>query len=105
MVGVSLPSFDVTDPAAKAFYDERGWVLIDTLEAAGVVELRAWVDEIAAWPELGPGSPGGVLAKKVTLTTGRYTLYCTLVGGTPPGTPGESHAAAGMTATLTIVAP
>ena len=61
--------------------------------------------EVASWPELGPGSPGGVLAKKVTLTPGRYTLYCTLVGGTPPGTPGESHAAAGMTATLTIVAP
>ncbi len=61
--------------------------------------------EVESWPELGPGSPGGVLAKKVTLTPGRYTLYCTLVGGTPPGTPGESHAAAGMTATLTIVTP
>ncbi len=60
--------------------------------------------ELASWPVLGPGGPGGVLAKKVTLTTGRYTLYCTLLGGTPPGTPGESHAAAGMTATLTIVA-
>jgi hypothetical protein len=46
-----------------------------------------------------------VLGKKVTMTPGRYTLYCSLVGGTPPGTPGESHAAAGMTATLTIVAP
>ena len=61
--------------------------------------------EVASWPELGPGSPGGVLAKKVTLAVGRYTLYCTLVGGTPAGTPGESHAAAGMTTTLTIVAP
>ena len=61
--------------------------------------------QVETWPELAPGSPGGVLAKKVTLTPGRYTLYCSLVGGTPPGTPGESHAAAGMTATLTIVAP
>jgi hypothetical protein len=61
--------------------------------------------ELASWPELAPGSPGGVLARKVTLTAGRYTLYCSLTGGTPPGTPGESHAAAGMTATLTVVAP
>lgn len=48
---MSVPSFDVTDPAAKSFYDERGWVLIDTLEIDGVLDLRAWVDEIAAWPD------------------------------------------------------
>jgi len=61
--------------------------------------------QVASWPELAPGNPGGVLAKKVTLAPGRYTLYCSLIGGTPPGTPGESHAAAGMTATITVVAP
>ena len=56
-------------------------------------------------PSSRPAVPAGVLAKKVTLAPGRYTLYCSLLGGTPPGTPGESHAAAGMTATLTVIAP
>ncbi len=61
--------------------------------------------ELQAWPTLAPGRPGGVEARRLDLSPGRYTLYCSLLGGTPPGTPGESHAAAGMTATLTVSAP
>ena len=59
----------------------------------------------AAPPHLAPGKPGGVEAKQLTLTPGTYELYCSLTGGTPPGTPGDSHAAAGMNATITVVAP
>ena len=58
-----------------------------------------------AAPHLAPGNPGGIESKQLTLTPGTYELFCSLVGGTPPGTPGGSHAAAGMTATLTVVAP
>jgi hypothetical protein len=58
-----------------------------------------------AYPHLAPGSPGGVESRKLTLAPGRYTLFCSLTGGTPPGTPGDSHAAAGMTATFTVITP
>ena len=44
-----------------------------------------------------PASPAGSSRKQLTLTPGTYELYCSLTGGTPPGTPGDSHAAAGMT--------
>ena len=56
-------------------------------------------------PHLAPGSPGGIESKQLTLAAGTYELYCSLSGGTPAGTPGDSHAAAGMTTTITVVAP
>ena len=59
-------------------------------------------------PHLAPGTgkaPGGIESRQFTLAPGTYELYCSLTGGTPPGTPGDSHAAAGMTATITVVAP
>lgn len=52
-----------------------------------------------------PGAPGGIESKQLTLSPGTYELFCSLSGGTPVGTPGDSHAAAGMTATITVVAP
>jgi hypothetical protein len=58
-----------------------------------------------AYPHLAPGSPGGIESRKLTLAAGRYTLFCSLTGGTPAGTPGDLHAAAGMTATFTVVVP
>ena len=56
-------------------------------------------------PHLAAGKPGGIESKQLTLTPGTYELYCSLTGGTPPGTPGDTHAAAGMNATITVVAP
>lgn len=59
-------------------------------------------------PHLAPGTgkaPGGIESHQLTLAPGTYELYCSLTGGTPPGTAGDSHAAAGMTATITVVAP
>ena len=37
--------------AAKAHFDRHGWVLLDTLDDDEVVELRAWVDAVAALPD------------------------------------------------------
>ena len=39
------------DAGAVAHYRAHGWLLVDTLDAAGVAELRAWVDDIASWPD------------------------------------------------------
>jgi hypothetical protein len=44
-----------SDPRIGAHFAREGWVLIDTLDAVGVAELRAWIDEIAAWPSPGDG--------------------------------------------------
>jgi ectoine hydroxylase-related dioxygenase (phytanoyl-CoA dioxygenase family) len=38
-----------------AFFAETGWLLTDTLDAQGVEHLRAWADEVAAWPDAGDG--------------------------------------------------
>ncbi len=43
--------FHTADDAAVAFYRERGWVLVDTLNRPQTEELRRWVDEIARWPD------------------------------------------------------
>lgn len=36
-------------------FQERGWVLTQTLRGDDVGRLQAWVDEIAAWPDDGDG--------------------------------------------------
>lgn len=36
-------------------FRRTGWLLTQTLDDAGVVELRRWVDEVAAWPDDGDG--------------------------------------------------
>ena len=46
---MSVPSFVAGDAMAKTFFDEHGWVLIETLDDAGVEMLRRWTDEISAW--------------------------------------------------------
>ena len=38
------------DAAAVAHYREQGWLLTETLDADGVRNLQAWVDEVASWP-------------------------------------------------------
>lgn len=43
--------FAADDPAAVAAFERDGWVLTQTLDAAGVADLRAWVDEVASWPD------------------------------------------------------
>ena len=62
-----------------------------------------WEPSLAA--ASGTGGPGGVATKAVTMTPGTYQLFCSLTGGTPSGTPRASHDAAGMHATLTVIAP
>ena len=42
-------------PADIEHFNRTGWLLTDTLDAAGVEELRSWMDEIAEWPEQGDG--------------------------------------------------
>ena len=36
-------------------FTETGWLLTRTLDDAGVVALRGWVDDIASWPDDGEG--------------------------------------------------
>ena len=38
---------------AVAHFATHGWLLTQTLDAAGLAELRAWVDEISGWPDDG----------------------------------------------------
>ncbi len=40
---------------AVAHYEATGWLLTDTLDTAGVDELRSWVDDVASWPDDGGG--------------------------------------------------
>jgi len=47
------PSIDLE--AGAAHFAETGWLLTQTLDAAGVAELRGWLDEIASWPDDGDG--------------------------------------------------
>ena len=44
-----MQSFLPGDLGAKAFFDEHGWVLIETLDEQGVEQLRRWIDEISSW--------------------------------------------------------
>jgi len=44
-----------TRAAAVEHFDQTGWLLVDTLDPAGVSELRSWIDAIAAWPDEGGG--------------------------------------------------
>ncbi len=37
-----------------AFFAEHGWVCVRTLDDDAVAQLRAWVDEVIAWPDEGP---------------------------------------------------
>lgn len=49
MAGV--PVFGAANEEAVAHFQRTGWLLTSTLDAAGVADLRAWVDDVAAWPE------------------------------------------------------
>ena len=42
-------------PDAVAHFNEHGWLLTQTLDAAGISELRSWVDEVSDWPDNGDG--------------------------------------------------
>lgn len=53
-MGSNLQSFNGPTPDAVAFYKERGWVLIDTLNQEQTQQLQKWVDDVASWP-LGGG--------------------------------------------------
>jgi hypothetical protein len=55
MPTITPTAFTAADAAAVDHFRERGWVLIDTLDADGVRELQAWVDDIATWPVDGDG--------------------------------------------------
>jgi len=44
---------DGVDAEVVASFRERGWALTRSLDADGVARLRAWVDEVAAWPDDG----------------------------------------------------
>ena len=45
---------DASDEAVADF-ERNGWLLTRALDAAGVDELRRWIDEVAAWPDDGDG--------------------------------------------------
>ena len=45
--------FDRADAEAVEFFRTNGWVMTRTLDDAGAERLRAWVDEIMAWPDDG----------------------------------------------------
>ncbi len=47
------PSTDLV--AGAAHFADTGWLLTQTLDAAGVAELRGWLDEVASWPDDGDG--------------------------------------------------
>jgi len=49
------PAVDAPDDEAVESFRRDGWLLTDTLDAAGVAGLRAWVDQVAAWPADGDG--------------------------------------------------
>ncbi len=44
-------AFNPGDVAAADHFRTHGWVLVDTLDEAGVADLRSWVDEVASWPD------------------------------------------------------
>jgi hypothetical protein len=44
-------AFDTVDARAVEHFAETGWVLVSTLDEAGVAELQAWVDDVATWPD------------------------------------------------------
>ena len=46
-----MQSFATGDSAAKVFFDDHGWVLIDTLDDDGVKQLRGWIDDISSWSD------------------------------------------------------
>ncbi|MCU1351178.1 MAG: Phytanoyl-CoA dioxygenase (PhyH) [Acidimicrobiales bacterium] len=43
------------DEAAVAHFAEHGWLLTETLDVDGLADLRAWVDDVAAWPDADAG--------------------------------------------------
>jgi hypothetical protein len=50
---VSHPRFASADLEAVAFFTRHGWVITETLDAAGAARVRAWVDDVMAWPDDG----------------------------------------------------
>ena len=44
-------AFAPDDARAVEHFAAHGWVLVETLDADGVADLRAWVDEVASWPD------------------------------------------------------
>ena len=55
MASARLPEFATIDADAVEHFARTGWVLADTVDPAGLDELRHWVDEIATWPTDGDG--------------------------------------------------
>ncbi|MCU1500437.1 MAG: Phytanoyl-CoA dioxygenase (PhyH) [Acidimicrobiales bacterium] len=54
---MDLTAADRTDELAEgvAFFRDHGWLLTRTVEEEGLAQLRAWVDEVAGWPDDGDG--------------------------------------------------
>jgi len=48
---VEITAFTPGDAAAVDHFGTHGWVLVDTLDEAGVADLRAWVEAVASWPD------------------------------------------------------
>jgi hypothetical protein len=44
---------DGTDGASADFFAEQGWLLTDPLGSDGAAEVRAWIEEVASWPDDG----------------------------------------------------
>lgn len=45
--------FDPADASGAAHFARLGWVLTRPLDADGVAQLRAWVQDVASWPDDG----------------------------------------------------
>lgn len=47
----AIVAFDSDDPAGVDHFARTGWLLTRTLDDEGLQQLRAWADEVAAWPD------------------------------------------------------
>ena len=54
-VSEEFPASTFADAGAVAHFAEHGWLLTETLDASGLADLRAWVDDVATWPDAGRG--------------------------------------------------
>jgi len=48
--GDAVPVMSGLDAASADHFASNGWVLTDTLGPDGALEVRQWVEEVAAWP-------------------------------------------------------
>jgi 2-aminoethylphosphonate dioxygenase len=53
MITPPIPSFALGDPQARSHFAANGWVLVDTLSPAQVLQVSNWIHELSRWPDAG----------------------------------------------------